>query len=96
MPAVNFTVTWPDGEVINYYSPSTIIHRYIEPNTPYSLVEFKNKVDNGLNAASERVKQSFGFYCSAASDEKQKIKEKYSQLINTHKEGNVVITSFKQ
>lgn len=96
MPAVNFTVNWPDGDTINYYSPSTIIHHHLKVNVDYQLVDFKEKVDQALVAASERVKASFGFYCSAASDEQQKIEKKFSQLIKTHKDGKVCITSFTQ
>lgn len=96
MPAVNFTVNWPDGDTVNYYSPSTIIHQYLHENVDYTLSDFKEKAGNALEAASERVKISFGFYCSAASDEKQKIHEKYSQIIHTHRNGKVNITTFTQ
>jgi uncharacterized repeat protein (TIGR04042 family) len=96
MPSVNFTVNWPDGDTVNYYSPSTVIHQYLKIDTDYELSEFKEKVDGALDAASERVKASFGFYCSAASDEQLKIQDKFSQLINTHKNGKVSITAFTQ
>jgi len=96
MPAVNFTVNWPDGDTVDYYSPSTIIHQHLNLNVDYSLIDFKEKVDQALDAASERVKASFGYYCSAASDEQQKIESKFSQLIETHKDGKVCITSFTQ
>ncbi|WP_158972697.1 MSMEG_0570 family nitrogen starvation response protein [Paraglaciecola sp. L3A3] len=96
MPAVNFTVNWPDGEIVEYYSPSTIIHNFLEKGIEYDLDIFKQEVDKALTAASERVKASFGFYCSAASGEQSKIQNKYTQLINTHKDGKVSVTSFKQ
>ena len=28
MPAVHFKIQWPDGEQVEYYSPSTIIHQF--------------------------------------------------------------------
>ncbi|MEL0660214.1 MSMEG_0570 family nitrogen starvation response protein [Psychromonas arctica] len=94
MPAVNFTVNWPDGEIVNYYSPSTVIHNYLSVDIEYDLSKFKLTVDQALDAASERVKSTYGFYCSAASDEKSKIERKYNQLINTHKNGKVCVTVF--
>lgn len=94
MPAVNFTVNWPDGEIVNYYSPSTVIHNYLSKDTEYELSQFKENIDQALEAASERVKSTHGFYCSAASDEKSKIERKYNQLINTHKNGKVCVTAF--
>ncbi|WP_160062717.1 MSMEG_0570 family nitrogen starvation response protein [Psychromonas sp. L1A2] len=94
MPAVNFTVNWPDGEIVSYYSPSTVIHNYLSLGIEYDLSKFKLTVDQALDAASERVKSTYGFYCSAASDEKSKIERKYNQLINTHKNGKVCVTVF--
>ena len=94
MPAVNFTVNWPDGEIVSYYSPSTVIHNYLSVDIEYDLSKFKLTVDQALDAASERVKSTYGFYCSAASDEKSKIERKYNQLINTHKNGKVCVTVF--
>jgi len=94
MPAVNFTVNWPDGEIINYYSPSTVIHDYLSKGAGYELSEFKQKVDQALDTASERVKSMHGFYCSAASDEKSKIQHKYNQLMTTHQNEKVFVTAF--
>ena len=94
MPAVNFTVNWPDGEIVSYYSPSTVIHNYLSLGIEYDLSKFKLTVDQALDAASERVKSTYGFYCSAASDEKSKIERKYNQLINTHKNGKVCVNVF--
>ena len=94
MPAVNFTVNWPDGDIVNYYSPSTVIHTYLSEGIEYDINQFKQSVDKALDAASERVKSTHGFYCSAASDEKSKIDGKYNQLINTHKNGKVCVTAF--
>lgn len=94
MPAVNFTVNWPDGEIINYYSPSTVIHDYLSKDTEYDLNQFKKNVDLALDAASERVKSIHGFYCSAASDEKSKIQHKYNQLVTTHQNDKIFIIDF--
>jgi uncharacterized repeat protein (TIGR04042 family) len=68
MPAVNVRVRWPDGQESNVYSPSTSIYKHLEEGTSYALDEFLLRAENGLNAASERVKQVKGFYCSSAMD----------------------------
>lgn len=68
MPAVNIRLRWPDGQESNVYSPSTTIYEHLEAGQRYALVEFLRRAEAGLNAASERVKQVKGFYCSSAMD----------------------------
>ncbi|MFF7708513.1 MSMEG_0570 family nitrogen starvation response protein [Pseudomonas sp. NPDC007930] len=68
MPAVNIRLRWPDGQESTSYSPSTSIYEYLEAGHSYPLDEFLSRAEQGLNAASERVKQVKGFYCSSAMD----------------------------
>lgn len=68
MPAVNVRVRWPDGQESNVYSPSTSIFNHLQEGAVYPLAEFLQRAESGLNAASERVKQVKGFYCSSAMD----------------------------
>jgi len=68
MPAVNIRLRWPNGQETNTYSPSTSIYDYLESGKRYSIGDFLSRAENGLNAASERVRQVKGFYCSAAMD----------------------------
>ena len=68
MPAVNIRLRWPDGEGSNVYSPSTVIHQHLTQGDSYPLPELLLRADAGLNAASERVKDVKGFYCSSAMD----------------------------
>ena len=74
MPSVNFTVKWPNGEVNQYYSPSSIIYDYLRVGQVYSLTDFVRQVENGLEQASERVRLRYGFACSAAMDNLASIK----------------------
>lgn len=74
MPSVNFTVKWPNGEVNQYYSPSSIIYDYLRVGQVYSLTDFVTQVENGLDQASERVRLRYGFACSAAMDNLASIK----------------------
>jgi uncharacterized repeat protein (TIGR04042 family) len=68
MPAVNIRLRWPDGQESNTYSPSTTIYEHLEEGRSYVMAEFLRRAETGLNAASERVKQVKGFYCSSAMD----------------------------
>ncbi len=68
MPAVHFTVTWPDGSHSQGYSPSTVIRQHLRAGSHYPLDEFMQRLRIALNAASERVYQMKGFHCSAAMD----------------------------
>lgn len=74
MPSVNFTVKWPNGEVNQYYSPSSIIYDYLRVGQVYSLTDFVTQVENGFEQASERVRLRYGFACSAAMDNLASIK----------------------
>lgn len=93
MPAVNFYVTWPDGEEVIYYSPSTIIHEHIKANTKYSIAEFQQKIDFAMAAASERVRAKYGFACSAASGEQEKIQQKIERLKSDNISGQVFVAA---
>ena len=93
MPAVNFEVTWPDGENAAYYSPSTVIHQYIKAGESYSIEEFERLVYEALDLASERVRAKFGFACSAANDEKIKIEAKAKQLQRSGIGGDVMLNT---
>ena len=93
MPAVNFEVTWPDGESVSYYSPSTVIHEYVAAGESYSVEEFETRVYEALHIASERVRAKFGFACSAANDEKIKIEAKVAQIKQAGAIGSVQLNS---
>ncbi len=95
MPSVNFDIDWPDGELQSYYSPSTIIHDFIRENEAYEQPDFAEKIFQGLDQASERVYKKFGYYCSAAMDEKSKIKQKLDELKAKNNTGVVRVVSVK-
>ncbi len=89
MPAVRFSVKWPDGEDVIYYSPSTIIHDYIKPSSTIALQPFLKQVNTALDAASERVFQRYGYHCSSAADEQKKIQVKAQQLAKQNISGDI-------
>lgn len=71
MPAMHFRVQWPDESTRDCYSPSTIVRDYLEVGASYPLPEFMDRSRAALNAASERVREKYGFACSSAMDELQ-------------------------
>ena len=76
MPAVNFYIRWPDGVEQQCYSPSTVIFSAFSPGDEMPLSEFMHKAEEALTQASERVKASYGYYCSSAADQLGQLKIK--------------------
>ncbi|MFZ6049826.1 MSMEG_0570 family nitrogen starvation response protein [Pseudomonas sp. CR3202] len=68
MPAVNFRVRWPDGQETHGYSPSTLIYQHLQSGSSCSVEQFLARAETALSAASERVRELKGFYCSSAMD----------------------------
>lgn len=93
MPAVNFKIEWPDGEVHNYYSPSTVIRDYLNEGSTYSISLFEKQVFSALEKASQRVQKKYGYACSAAADEMYKIQKKMNELENDTKSNVVTVIS---
>jgi uncharacterized repeat protein (TIGR04042 family) len=69
MPEMHFVVRWPNGDELRCYSPSLVAREYLEVGRSYRLDEFVERSRSLLHIASERVKDKYGFYCSAAMDQ---------------------------
>jgi len=65
MPEVHFEVRWPSGLTRRYYSPSTIVHEHLKAGTSYGVQDFLTRAETAMNAASERVREKFGYACSS-------------------------------
>ncbi|GAB3378359.1 MSMEG_0570 family nitrogen starvation response protein [Spongiibacter taiwanensis] len=96
MPAVNFTLIWPDGERRQYYSPSTVIYQHLESGAQYSQQEFARRVRTALTQASERVRDKFGYACSAAGSELASLESKLSQLQQHNITGDIQVVDLRQ
>ncbi|MFT0172619.1 MSMEG_0570 family nitrogen starvation response protein [Paraburkholderia mimosarum] len=68
MPVTYFVVRWPDGTEARCYSPSTVVRDFLQPGD-YALDAFLDATHDALAAASERVRQKFGYACSSALDQ---------------------------
>lgn len=95
MPAVTFIVRWPTGEEEACYSPSTVIHDYLEAGKKYSLEDFMSLSEQGLLNASLRVKERFGYECSAAKDQLNVIRERVSGLVDANEATEITVLEMK-
>lgn len=91
MPAVNFTVQWPDGKQERCYSPSTVVYEYLQSGQSYPLDEFMQRTETALVTASKRVQQKFGYTCSAATDQLNIIRRRFKELKKASSSGNVIV-----
>jgi len=90
MPAVNIRLRWPDGQESNSYSPSTTISEHLQEGRTYSMAEFLQRAEAGMNAASERVKQVKGFYCSSAMDSLGDLRMRARHFVDPHAQVEVL------
>ena len=73
MPALNFEIEWPNGEIMECYSPSTIVLQYLQDGDSFTIDELIAVSGTALDMASKRVEERFGFECAAAAEQKDKI-----------------------
>jgi uncharacterized repeat protein (TIGR04042 family) len=73
VPEMHFLVRWPDGEVVRCYSPSLVVRDYLEVGRAYDVGDFVERSRTMLHIAAERVKDKYGYYCSAAMDQLEEI-----------------------
>lgn len=69
MPEMHFVVRWPGGEQTRCYSPSLVVRDYLRVGGVYAVPDFLERSRTMLTIASERVKDKYGFYCTAAMDQ---------------------------
>ena len=73
MPEVRFTIRWPDGKAEVCYSPSSVIREHLEAGRSYPLAEFRDRARTALSIASDRVRAKYGFPCSRALGQIERI-----------------------
>ena len=76
MPAVDFTLSWPDGSSQRCYSPSTVIEQVLVQGGVYPLDELLRRCRAGLERASERVREQRGMACTAAAQQLAEIEQR--------------------
>ncbi|MFZ5605114.1 MAG: MSMEG_0570 family nitrogen starvation response protein [Pseudomonadota bacterium] len=80
MPETYFDVRWPDGHEETCYSPSSVVADFFQPAITYPLADFLARSEDALMLASERVRQKFGYSCSSAADQLQRIRQTAEQF----------------
>lgn len=75
MPVMHFLVRWPDGSEADCYSPSTVVGDFFAPGQRYALEDFVERARRALHIGSERVREKYGFACSAAMDQLAQIEQ---------------------
>ncbi|WP_196259165.1 MSMEG_0570 family nitrogen starvation response protein [Pelagibacterium limicola] len=80
MPEMYWYVRWPDNSEERCYSPSSVITDWFTPGQSYPLPEFLERARSSLNMASERVERKYGFACSSALDQLQRIELRGTQF----------------
>ena len=76
MPAMHYTVRWPDASESTCYSPSLVIRDFFQPGQSLPLADFLARVREATGIASERVRAKYGFACSMAADQLQVIESR--------------------
>ncbi|SAK99863.1 hypothetical protein AWB77_06034 [Caballeronia fortuita] len=80
MPVMHFLIRWPDGVEANCYSPSTIVGEFFAAGESYTVDDFVSRSREALCIGSERVREKYGFACSAALDQLARIEEEASRF----------------
>ncbi len=73
MPETRFTIKWPDGQTEGCYSPSTVVQEFLSAGTTYTLEDFVVRCRIALEKASTRVEAKFGYRCTSADAQLDKI-----------------------
>ena len=76
MPEMRFQIEWPDGDRQICYSPSLVIKEHLDPGRAYALGDFVARCERALEIVSERVRAKYGFPCSLARAEREKIRRR--------------------
>lgn len=83
MPAMHYTIRWPDATESTCYSPSLVIRDFFQPGQSYPLDDFLSRVREATTIASDRVRAKFGFACSMAADQLVTIEARASAFADT-------------
>ena len=66
MPELTIKVKWPDQDIQELYSPSSVVEQYFEVGEKMTVSDFVNTGTEALQHASRRVEEKFGFACTSA------------------------------
>ena len=83
MPETTWTVRWPDGTEEALYSPSSVVADLFTPGTSYPLPDFLTRSRIAMERASNRVAAKYGFACTSAMAQLDRIEAQAKQFEDT-------------
>lgn len=83
MPEIRFKIQWPDGSQETCYSPSLVVKDYLTPGQSYALEDFLERSRTALQMASQRVQDKYGFPCSLALGQLQRLEAQSAQFLES-------------
>lgn len=83
MPEMTFELRWPDGSLQRCYSPSLVIHDYLQTGASYTVADFLERSGTALTEASDRVRAKFGFACTSAAATTEEIRSAATRYPST-------------
>ena len=86
MPEVYMKIEWPDKKADRIYSPSSVIQEYFTSGEVLSLGQFEQKAVEALTKASGRVLAKYGYECTSAMSEIERIRSIVSIMGDKTKE----------
>lgn len=81
MPEMRFRIAWPDGSTESCYSPSLVIKDYFAVGNAYPVADFLARSRTALTIASERVRAKYGYPCSRALVQLERIETTSQQFL---------------
>lgn len=93
MPAIHYTVRWPDAQETRCYSPSLIVQELLELGRDYPLPDFMARVREATRIADDRVRAKYGFACSRAADQLDQL-EALARAYRDRADAQVRVTAF--
>jgi uncharacterized repeat protein (TIGR04042 family) len=78
---MRFRIAWPDGSTESCYSPSLVIKDYFAVGNAYPVADFLARSRTALTIASERVRAKYGYPCSRALVQLERIETTSQQFL---------------
>jgi uncharacterized repeat protein (TIGR04042 family) len=94
MPEMRFRIRWPDGTAEACYSPSLVIKDFFNPGESYALPDFLARSRSALNIASDRVEAKYGYACSRAAAQLERI-ESAAKSFSDFPQARVTVEAFE-
>ncbi|MDP2712278.1 MAG: MSMEG_0570 family nitrogen starvation response protein [Solirubrobacteraceae bacterium] len=91
MPVVEFTIRWPDGVRQRCSSPSTVVLEHLSLGMRLPVSEFVARCTVAMEAASERVRERYGFSCGSAAEQQEAIVRAARRYDGDEREVHVVV-----